>query len=376
MKRVRFAAAFALVFLMPILTFVPPVQGVQQAGLDPGGDAQEVNHDYQGYLYVSEASVGKIWEITASDGSYKTYTLGHQVRDAQLDNWNRIWWVSDSDSFGYVTPGTPREYRWILSADAPYFLHTLAPDGDGGVWLGESDFPGRLFHFSPSDGNLCQYDLPEGAGINDMVYQSGILWLSDWKLARLYHIYPDAGGISYIYWQADFNSGAWGIAFDGKYLWWADYYGFNRLGRLDPDKNEATYYQLPFGIGPRMVELVGDQVWYTGAFGQVGVLNPALAESYNVYLDWVSDVITESCKTLVMSGSNSVQYGTGTLGWDDSPVLDVYNSTGWKIYDLPGASPFGLSAVGGSIYASDSGRDLLLRFDTNTYLYFPILRMK
>ena len=379
MKLPRVMAIFLLVLVLAMLAFIQPVKGVQQAGLDRGGDAKEVNHDSLGYLYVSDAIPGKIWQIRASDGSFETYSLGHKVRDAQMDNNNRIWWVNDSDSFGYVTPGSPVTTRWTLTSGPNNFIQTLVPDGLGGVWLGEYDDPGRLFHFNPYDKLLCQYNLPGRAYTHDLVYQSGYLWLGNWKTAQFYRILPDYGSnsISYVYWQEDHSGGAWGIDFDGKYLWWADFL-LKAIGRLDPNQDQATYYHLPVGDQPVMVELYKGLVWYTEQFGQVGMLDPALATGENVGLSWDSGSAVGNCTTLGIPAYPTAQISTGALSWNDSPVSKIYNADGWKISKLPDASPFGLGAAAGKVWVSDYGKNLLWRIEAETLspIYLPVIRQK
>ena len=295
MKITQFLAAFGLVLTLTILAAAPPAQAVQQAGLEWGGDALEVNRDSQGYLYVSDGTLNKIWQIRTSDGYYQTYSFSHKVRDAQPGNYNRIWWVSDDNKFGYVNPGSPIEYSWELGIDPYPILHSLAPDGQGGIWMGESglyDENSRLFHFNPGDRRFCQYDLPGGAPSHDLLYQSGYIWLADSRSGRLFRISLGSSGISYIFWQANPDGLAWGIDFDGRYLWWADI-NMRAIGRLDtePDQDLATYYYLPDGYSPITVKLDKGQAWYTTQGNRVGTLFPALAQgdSMNLYREeWLA----------------------------------------------------------------------------------------
>ena len=185
MKQLRVLVTALLVLVFVLLGFVPVVQGVREADLDFYGAAYEVNRDISGNLYVSDPGAQKIWKINPSSGNYVTYSFSQSVRDAQIDNSNRIWWTNNSDTFGYVNPSNSTVTQWTLTSDAPYTLQALTPDNQGGVWIGE--FGGdRLFHFNPVSLSLCVYDFGPIGGLyaRDLVFQpgfqSGYLWLDQW----------------------------------------------------------------------------------------------------------------------------------------------------------------------------------------------------
>ncbi len=383
MKVTRFLVTLGLVLVFVLLGFVPAVQGVKEYGLDSYGKPYEVNSDSLGKVYVSDADAGKIWRLDPALDTYMSYQVSRSVRDAQKDSSGRIWWADGSGTFGYVS--TPMSYQWTLSADPPYYLQALAPDDQGGVWLGEADGGGdlnnisRLFYFKPSENNkLCTYILPYGAFTHDIIFKDGYLWLGQWSQGQIYRIEPGSNSIAYTFWQEESTYGPWGIAVDGNYVWWADYFQ-NAIARLNTVTNIATFYSLPVGSSPRMITVNNNKAWYTEEYAnEMSILNPATASGNDIELAVYTDPpLPGNCTNLGSAASSYIQVVSGNLSWNDSAASISYDQDGWRIYELPaGARLYGVAGSAGHVWAADQDRHLLLRFDAQTSIYLPLIRKR
>ncbi len=385
MKYPRIMTASALIVVFVLLGIAPPVQGVQQIGLDYSSTPYEVNRDSSGKIYISDTGAYKIWQINPGNETYQSYPIGRSVRDAQPDSSGRIWWTDGSATFGYVPSGSPLVYKWTLTDDPPYTLQALAPDNQGGVWLGEVEGGGsdhatsRLFYFDTQDNTICVYKLPYGTFTHDMVYHDGTLWLGQWVYGQIYRITPGDRSISYTFWQEDQSYGPWGIAVDGSYVWWADYFK-DAIARLNTSNNIATFYSLPQGgVSPRMVTVNNGDIWFTQEDQSViGILKPQSASGEQMQLDAYTDPpVGGDCPYLGSATIDSKMFDSGYISWSDSAANLSYDQGGWQIYQLPGeARPYGITGAAGHVWVGDQGRHLLLRFDPQSYIYIPLVRKK
>lgn len=386
MKLPRVLPTVILVLVLAVLGSVPAVQAVQQAALVGGGPAYELNRDSLGNLYISDAGAYKFWVINPSSGTYKTYSFGRSVRDAQIDNYNRIWWADGGDTFGYVNPITNGVMQWTLDTAGPYSIQTLYRDNAGGVWLGESD-GWRLFHITPNNASypsswrLCSFTFGDiGVYTQDMIYQAGYLWVGQSYAGGVYRVSLSGDTVSYKYWDKGYDAGPWGLYWDGSKLWWADYY-LSAIVRLDPDQELATFYYLPTGLNPKTMTIDKGIVWYTEtANGQVGKFNPSSAYSEDMYLSTIySNPIDGECSTLTSGSTSTAQTSSGTLSWSESYTSTVYDQNGWKVYEFEGGTiPYGIASAANLLWvnAQGLGQSSLFRFDPQTTVYFPIIRQK
>ncbi len=387
MKNLRVMAGAALIVVFVLLGIAPPVQGVQEIALDYNATPYEVNRDSSGKLYVSDAGTYKIWQLNPGNDTFQSYPIGRIVRDAQPDSGGRIWWTDGSDTFGYVLSGSTLVYKWTLTSDPPYTLQALAPDNQGGVWLGEVEGGGsdnatsRLFYFDTHDNSICVYRLPNGTFTHDMVYHDGYLYLGQWVYGQIFRITPGEGSITYTFWQvgSQFEYGPWGIAVDGSYVWWADYFK-DVIARLNISNNMATFYSLKQGASPRMITINNGKIWFTQEnYNLVSILTPSSASGEDMMLDAYTDNgVGGDCSVLGSATTSNISIASGDITWDASAANLSYDQDGWQIYQLPGdALPFGVASTAGHVWVGDQGRHLLLRFDTQAKTFIPaVLKFK
>jgi streptogramin lyase len=203
--------------------------------------------------------------------------------------------------------------------------------------------------------------------------------LRNWDRYRIYRIDIASNQASWWEWAlGPSNAEPAGLALDGAgNLWWADP-GLGALARLESDTGQMTSYTLPVGTTPRMLEVGSGGVWYTeGTSGTVGFLDPTSAANATSTLSTGSGSVTAECATWGAGTTSSAFISTGTLSWTPGSLTTLVDGGGWTVYELAaGARPYGIADSGGCVWATDQGRQKLVRLDAvgpRFHVFLPLV---
>ena len=354
------AVALCLVLLAAVVINASSLS-LEEADLFAYSNPYEIRSGAAGDVYVSDAGVG-VWHVSAS-GDYTLYRVFADVVDARPDATGDIWYTDAANLVGRldVDEPTPTRTEWVL--DWTFGLWGLDFDAGGRVWLVQESGP-DLYSLNPDTTELCTYTV--SAWSTYVLYQDGDLWTADWGADQIRHL--DPGSEQVTSWAIPWSGARpLGLADDGAGgLWWADR-GLVALIRLEPTENRMTRYDLPLGTLPRMVEVRDGKVWYTewtlNVPGTVGVLDPAIAMGTEATVTPVETAVTPECADLGPGTTTEVAaVETGSLTWSSDSLAPTWDQDGWAIYELAvGSRPYGLASSGSYAWASDRGRDKLVR---------------
>jgi streptogramin lyase len=348
---------------------------LEEADLLTYSDPYEVRRGAAGDVYVSDAGVG-IWHVSPS-GVYTLYRVSADVVDARPDAAGDIWYTDAANLVGRlnVDEPTPTRTEWVLEESVG--IWGLDFDAAGRVWITQESGP-DLYRLDPASTELCTYTL--SAWSTYVLHQDGDLWVADWGADKIRHLEPSSGQLQS--WAIPWTGARpLGLAGDGAGgLWWADR-GLEALVLLEPALNRMTRYDLPLGTRPRMVEVRDGKVWYTewtlNVPGTMGSLDPAVAVGTAATVLPVDTTVTPHCTTLGSGTTTPVAaVDPGTLTWSSESLQPTLEQDGWTVYELAaGSRPYGLAGAGSYLWASDRGRDKLVRFQpaAKTYVFLPIV---
>jgi streptogramin lyase len=338
---------------------------LEEADLTAYGTAYEINRGPGGALYLSDYDALEIWQIDTS-GAYTLYQVFETVLDARPDDAGNVWFTDGAVTFGRVTVPTGTVTTWQVPE--LHNLWGLAFDGAGRVWM--TEFFGaasKLYRFDPGVTELCTYTLPGSSYSYYVLHDEGQLWLGNWSLDRIYRI--DIVSNQATWWQiGDSSARPTGLGLDqDDNLWWADP-GLGALIRLEPGLDRMTSYGLPLGTTPRVLETSPEGVWYTeDSAGTVGLLDPAVAAGTTTTLTTGSGSVVSECSIWGPGTTSLASISTDSLIWASGTVTTVVDGGGWTVYELAtGASPYGIADAGAYLWASDQGRQKLLRLSAAT----------
>jgi len=165
---------------------------------------------------------------------------------------------------------------------------------------------------------------PEAKDPHTLIFdRQGILWFTLQNSNRIGRLDPHSGEIKFLTPPTP-KSRPYGMALDSRDNLFVVQFGVHKVARVDPKTHEIREYQLPDPAArPRRVAITGDdQVWYTDyARGYLGRLDPA----------------------------------TGKV-------------TEWPSPSGPKSGPYGISAIKGVIWYSESESEpnTIVRFDPKT----------
>ncbi|RLC75140.1 MAG: hypothetical protein DRJ03_30730 [Chloroflexi bacterium] len=349
--------------LLVSITSAANVRPAREMNLTLGGEVYEVTPDTQGNLWLSEYSADRVWQVNWATGAYTIYQGLPSASDARRDTAGDVWWADyDGGRLGRISLNTGTVTTWTLpGADSPW---GIAFDDAGQVWIADDDLP-NVYSFNPTSTQVCTYTY-DGSYSSYVLFHKGYLWLGDYGDAQVVRLDPVTN--QFARWSLTSGASPYGLAMSSNdHLWWADKSGF--LGCLEPTNNKVTTYTLPGGGEPAMVVPSGESVWYTEITGTFGVLNPSVVNEISVTVVPSTKTVTPSCSVLGAGISSSVSISTGMAVWSPAVITATVNSGGWQVYQLPsGANPWGIAAVGGSVWVADAGRDKLVWFSHRVYL--------
>ena len=198
-------------------------------------------------------------------------TLGQRSRDPVEAKDGSIWWTGMWASLaGRLDPKTGEMEEFLLPPAAR--PHTVVPADDGSIWYtGNSNATiGRL---DPETGLVTEFKTKARDPHSATFHPNGNLYFTAQGAGMLGRVNPLSGEVT----EIDTEPRPYGIQVAPDVMVWVAYNGINKLGRLDPDSLEVTYFDVP---DPRTrirrldIDSKGD-VWFVNStLGKIGRLNP------------------------------------------------------------------------------------------------------
>jgi virginiamycin B lyase len=250
-------------------------------------------------------------------------TPGSRPHDPLAARDGSLWYSGQlANVLGRVDPktGEIKEFHLKTAHSGP---HGLMEDKDGNIWYtgNTGSLMGKL---DPKTGAVTEYPTPEAGDPHTLMFDNnGILWFTMQNLNRIGRLDPATGAMKLL---TPPTAGArpYGMALNSKGIMFFDEFGINKIGSIDTKTMEFHEYNLPDpGARPRRITITGDDiVWYT-------------------------------------------DYGRGFLGRLDSATGKV---TEWQSPSGPKSEPYGISAINGIIWYSESNStpNTVVRFDPKT----------
>jgi len=250
-------------------------------------------------------------------------TPGSRPHDPLAASDGSLWYTGQlANVLGRVDPktGAIKEFPLKTAHSGP---HGLQEDRDGNIWYtgNTGSLIGKL---DPKTGAVTEYSTPEPGDPHTLIFDnSGILWFTMQNANRIGRLDPSTGEIKLLK-PPTANARPYGMALNSKGIVFFVEFGTNKVGSVDPKTLEFHEYPLPDPASrPRRIAITGDDiVWYSDySRGYLGRLDPA----------------------------------TGKV-------------TEWQSPSGPKSEPYGISAISGVIWYSESGStpNTVVRFDPKT----------
>ena len=247
-------------------------------------------------------------------------TPGSRPHDPLATRDGALWYTGQmANVLGRVDPktGKVREFPLKTAHSGP---HGLMEDKDGNIWYtgNTGNLIGKL---DPKSGAVTEYNTGDAKDPHTLVFdKSGILWFTAQNANRIGRLDPKTGEIKLLTPPTD-KSRPYGMAVNSKGTVFVVQFGTNSVAAVDPATLKIREYKLPdAGARPRRIAITSDDiVWYTDyARGFLGRLDPA----------------------------------TGKV-------------TEWQSPSGPKSAPYGISAIKGAIWYSESeaSPNTVVRFD-------------
>ena len=198
-------------------------------------------------------------------------TLGQRSRDPVEAKDGSIWWTGMWASLaGRLDPKTGEMEEFLLPPAAR--PHTVVPADDGSIWYtGNSNATiGRL---DPETGLVTEFKTKARDPHSATFHPNGNHYFTAQGAGMLVRVNPLSGEVT----EIDTEPRPYGIQVAPDGMVWVAYNGINKLGRLDPDSLEVTYFDVPdpsTRIRRLDIDSKGD-VWFVNStLGKIGRLNP------------------------------------------------------------------------------------------------------
>ena len=250
-------------------------------------------------------------------------TPGSRPHDPLAASDGSLWYTGQlANVLGRVDPqsGAIKEYPLKTAHSGP---HGLQQDRDGNIWYtgNTGSLIGKL---DPKTGAVTEYSTPEPGDPHTLIFDnSGILWFTMQNANRIGRLDPKTGEIKLLK-PPTANARPYGMALNSKGTVFFVEFGTNKVGSVDPKTLEFHEYMLPDPASrPRRIAITGDDiVWYS-------------------------------------------DYSRGYLGRLDPSTGRVSE---WQSPSGPKSEPYGISAISGVIWYSESGStpNTVVRFDPKT----------
>ena len=252
-------------------------------------------------------------------------TPGSRPHDPLAARDGSLWYTGQmANVLGRVDPktGEVKEYPLKTPHSGP---HGLVEDKNGNVWY-TGNTGALVGKVDPKTGAVTEFTMPdpEAKDPHTLVFdRQGILWFTLQNSNRIGRLDPHSGEIKFLTPPTP-KSRPYGMALDSRDNLFVVQFGVNRVARVDPKILEIREYPLPDPAArPRRIAITGDDlIWYTDyARGYLGRLDPA----------------------------------TGKV-------------TEWPSPSGPKSGPYGISAIKGVIWYSESESEpnTIVRFDPKT----------
>jgi streptogramin lyase len=362
---------------------------LQETSLASFGEVYEVNLGANGLLYVSDYEAKQIWCFDPANLTASKYQLAINVSDARPDNAGNIWFTDGGPTFARLNPNTNQAESWDVPVT--HNLQGLAFDLAGKLWMTEwINFESKIYRFDVNSTQLCTYTLPldathDGSSqSNYILADQNKLWIANRGEQRIYRIDPSLNQATW--WQIPSSaSRPVGIALDGQgNLWWADE-GLNALASLNPNTSIMIRYNLPHAAAPKMLALNSGLVWYTasaiGTPGYLGALTPGQATGVTLPpLTTQTYSTTQECSPSWGAGTPLfVSASTPAVTWSTAAITPTLNTGGWEVHQMPnGSLPYGISLENQNLWISDQGRQKLMRLPLKSLvankIFLPFVR--
>ncbi len=344
---------------------------VSEGGLNPDGEAYEINPDGQGWLWISDYTAREIRGLDVSYGYYEVYSLLYDDDDPDPAQWvwgapsdarrigSELWWADgETGILGRVSTEDGAYTLWRVEGVTGFY--GTAVDEQGRLWAADSEGP-YLYRLDADAGELCTFSLPSEGRVNYLLHQAGYLYAGDDVNDRLLRLKVSDNTLDW--WQLPAGSSVLGLTLDGEGdIWYADS-NLNLLAELVPGDDQLSSYPLPQSAGPAMLAVQGNQLWFSSDLqGTIGRLDPAAITPNAPTLGTDSADLEPICGDLSVDST-----GFFTITIEDfipSPTTyeTVVNNGGWQIFQMPeGAYPWGITTLDEMVYVVDNGRQVLVQ---------------
>jgi len=313
----------------------------------------------------------EIWQVDSETGNYQGFfgISGYDLYDISIENENRVWWTDYSQMFGSLDFTSGQVKYWEIMVENDDYWANMAQLGplvyeDGILWL--SEWQGQYFgflRFDTSNGQICSYKVPVSSA--DILLNENYLFALDTKLDLDALLRLDILSGQLVKYSFDEQIGLdANLQTDGSLLWWSEDVEGGDIISFDPMTGVRTVYDLPADQHPRHLSLRGGKIWYTNVNGTFGRLDPA--EKVGV-TSTLNPVIIKSSIDPICANLGAGETFPASL---DAPVIDWADITSTRTdidasilsYSLPeDAVPFGIAITQADVWLSDAGRQKLIR---------------
>ena len=244
--------------------------------------------------------------------------------------------------------------------------HDVAVASDGGIWYtGQQN--GTLGWLDPETGDVREARLPSGSAPHGVVTgPDGAAWVTDQGLDAIVRVTP--GSFDVEVFPAPGTAPHTPVFDADGILWFTGAAGW--IGRLDPATGDVETFRAPRGPGPYGIAVTPSKaLWFV-----------SLQQSYLGRVDKATGDISVIEPPTANAGTRRVwsdSSGRLWISYWNAGMIAVYDpaDASWREWDLPGTGNQAYSLYvdeTDAVWASDFGQNSVVRFDpvTETFLSF------
>ncbi len=199
-------------------------------------------------------------------------TPGQRSRDPIEAPDGSFWWTGMWASLaGRLDPETGQMEEFHLPPGSR--PHSIIPDEDGNIWYsGNSNATGGML--DPKTGVITEYKTQSRDPHTMVFHPDGRLFFTAQGAGMLGRLDPATGEIK----EIDSEPRPYGIRVDAQGTVWIAFNGTNKIGSMDPDTMEVTYYEVPDErTRVRRIDIDSNGIiWFVNStMGKIGRLDPA-----------------------------------------------------------------------------------------------------